>query len=44
MTRSYLRVVAGDFNGFLGLVVDNLSVLALLLLSLQRVRQAGDAA
>ena len=27
---SYLRFVAGDVNGFLGLVVDNLSVLALL--------------
>jgi adenine/guanine/hypoxanthine permease len=27
---SYLRLVAGDVNGFLGLVVDNLSVLALL--------------
>ena len=31
MTRgSYLRLVPGDVNGFLGLVVDNLSVLALL--------------
>jgi AGZA family xanthine/uracil permease-like MFS transporter len=30
MARGYLRVVAGDVNGFLGLVVDNLSVLALL--------------
>lgn len=29
-TGSYLRLVAGDINGFLGLVVDNLSVLALL--------------
>jgi AGZA family xanthine/uracil permease-like MFS transporter len=28
--RSYLRLVPGDVNGFLGLVVDNLSVLALL--------------
>ena len=28
--QSYLRPVAGDVNGFLGLVVDNLSVLALL--------------
>jgi AGZA family xanthine/uracil permease-like MFS transporter len=27
---SYLRLVPGDVNGFLGLVVDNLSVLALL--------------
>jgi adenine/guanine/hypoxanthine permease len=27
---AYLRVVGGDVNGFLGLVVDNLSVLALL--------------
>jgi adenine/guanine/hypoxanthine permease len=31
MTRAaYLRLVPGDVNGFLGLVVDNLSVLALL--------------
>ena len=31
MTRPpYLRLVPGDVNGFLGLVVDNLSVLALL--------------
>jgi AGZA family xanthine/uracil permease-like MFS transporter len=31
MTKgSYLRLVPGDVNGFLGLVVDNLSVLALL--------------
>jgi len=29
-TGSYLRLVAGDVNGFLGLLVDNLSVLALL--------------
>jgi AGZA family xanthine/uracil permease-like MFS transporter len=29
-TAPYLRLVAGDVNGFLGLVVDNLSVLALL--------------
>jgi adenine/guanine/hypoxanthine permease len=29
-TASYLRPVSGDVNGFLGLVVDNLSVLALL--------------
>lgn len=28
--NGYLRVVGGDVNGFLGLVVDNLSVLALL--------------
>jgi adenine/guanine/hypoxanthine permease len=30
MANGYLRVVGGDVNGFLGLVVDNLSVLALL--------------
>jgi adenine/guanine/hypoxanthine permease len=29
VTAPYLRLVAGDINGFLGLVVDNLSVLAL---------------
>jgi adenine/guanine/hypoxanthine permease len=29
-TAPYLKLVAGDVNGFLGLVVDNLSVLALL--------------
>ena len=29
-SNGYLRIVGGDFNGFLGLVVDNLSVLALL--------------
>ena len=29
-TKSYLTLVPGDVNGFLGLVVDNLSVLALL--------------
>lgn len=30
MKTAYLKLVAGDVNGFLGLVVDNLSVLALL--------------